>query len=817
MSTSFFVLEADYLQFLTGLAFFVLASVCFSLRRIPTPLLSWASLGWFGVLFGGCQWVECASFNNAQWPALEAMRSVLFAGATACLLLFSAKELIPRWVSQPWLRLGLNLLPLVILAAVIDLGGVHEYELAVFFFLAATATYCARRMWRSARFSRVAKSPLGLATISMVLLALSFLMGSPKESWFPSSVMNREVFARSAGFSISYVYIAVALLLAASLWQAYQYAVQSTARVETVWRKSWFGFQMTGVLVLLACGGWVLTQQSGEKARKKYGEDLMTRASAVAAALDVRPMLPLTGTLDDMTLPEYGHLRGVFTRIQKSSPDVRNVYLYGPRDGKSINYVASASPGQDDDIVPGTVYTEALDEEDKAFFRTGTPYVSKPYTDRWGTWVSALVGMLPDKAGPDRFKLALGLDVSASAVEYRVSEARFLVIQQIALLSVILMGFFQFRHHWWDRARQLEINQAVVLELSRKDFESFPAALEHVAQTLAMAVDVEHVSVWRYTDDRSAIICEESYSLSENRHDCGEALRVRLYPSYFQALESRPFLDITDTRVDERTRGLTEDYLKSKRILSLLDAQILRHGKIQGILCIEHTETIRTWTHEEAQLVLAIVDMLALLMERDERRVIESQKYESEERYRRVFEHSPEAIMVLDVEDRLVELNRRALAIIGSPSELLLGKAISEWPCFVEESRVRVKEQMGVFKEGQRVEPCELELLTGTGDHRIGLLYAAPLRGPAGSVVGNLVIISDITQIKRGEAMLKGTLNELERHNRLMTGREARILELKQEVNALRAELARPPAYQSVLATTTMAAERVLLPVKEGG
>jgi hypothetical protein len=84
-------------------------------------------------------------------------------------------------------------------------------------------------------------------------------------------------------------------------------------------------------------------------------------------------------------------------------------------------------------------------------------------------------------------------------------------------------------------------------------------------------------------------------------------------------------------------------------------------------------------------------------------------------------------------------------------------------------------------------------------------------------VVGNLVIISDITQIKRGEAMLKGTLNELERHNRLMTGREARILELKQEVNALRAELARPPAYQSVLATTTMAAERVLLPVKEGG
>ncbi|MEI8122671.1 MAG: PAS domain S-box protein [bacterium] len=808
MNTTFFVLQTDYIQYLTGLVFFILAAVSFCLRRIPTPLLSWKSLGWFGVLFGGCQWVECVSSNMGELPILEAAHSICFAGATTCLLLFSATELMPRWISRPWLRISLNLMPLVILAVVVDVGGVKEYELAIFLLLAAIATYCARRMWRSTQFARVSRSALGLATASMVLLALAFLLGAPKDNVFPASVLNRERFLAIVGFPITYVYIIVPLLLAASLWQAYQYAIRHVSLGVHVRRKSWFGLQMACVLVLLACGGWVVTQRAGEQARKKYGDELMARARVVAAALDVEPARHLTGTVADLKLPEYGHLRDLFGRIRKSSPEVRNIYLYGPRAGKSINYVASSESKEGAGIGPGTVYADDLDEEDRTFFHTGTPYVSKPYTDRWGTWVSALVGLIANTDGSDRIRIALGLDVSASDVERRAVEARFMVIQQIGLLSVILIGFFQFRQHWWDRTRQFELNQTVVLELSRQDFASFPSALEHVAQTLATALDVESVSIWKYMDDRSAFICEESYSLSKNSHECGAALLVTRYPLYFRALKAKPYLTIPDIRVDERTRNLAEDSLNSRRIFSLLHAQILKGGKVQGILCVEHAETIRTWTNEEAQLVLAIVDMLALLIEKDERKAIESEKFESEERYRRVFEHSPEAIMVLDINDRLVELNRRALSMIGFPPEDLVGTAISEWPCFIQESRARVKEQMGALKKGGDVAPCELELLTREGERREGLLYVAPLRGQRGDVMGNLVIISDITQTKKGEAILKGTLNELERHNRLMTGRETRILELKREVNHLQAELGRTPAYQSILATVSPGEEQ---------
>jgi GAF domain-containing protein len=54
--------------------------------------------------------------------------------------------------------------------------------------------------------------------------------------------------------------------------------------------------------------------------------------------------------------------------------------------------------------------------------------------------------------------------------------------------------------------------------------------------------------------------------------------------------------------------------------------------------------------------------------------------------------------------------------------------------------------------------------------------------------------------IKRRDAeeRLQNTLSELERFNRLMVGREIRVVELKQEINALLKDMNRAPAYSSV-------------------
>ena len=58
---------------------------------------------------------------------------------------------------------------------------------------------------------------------------------------------------------------------------------------------------------------------------------------------------------------------------------------------------------------------------------------------------------------------------------------------------------------------------------------------------------------------------------------------------------------------------------------------------------------------------------------------------------------------------------------------------------------------------------------------------------------------TDISKRKEAEEEKTKTMAETERMNKLMMGREKRVIEMKREVNALLGELGREPQYQSVL------------------
>ena len=61
---------------------------------------------------------------------------------------------------------------------------------------------------------------------------------------------------------------------------------------------------------------------------------------------------------------------------------------------------------------------------------------------------------------------------------------------------------------------------------------------------------------------------------------------------------------------------------------------------------------------------------------------------------------------------------------------------------------------------------------------------------------GFVVTFEEIGQRKRVEQELKASIEELERFNRAMIGRENRVLEMKSEVNLLRSRMGLPPGYK---------------------
>ena len=72
-----------------------------------------------------------------------------------------------------------------------------------------------------------------------------------------------------------------------------------------------------------------------------------------------------------------------------------------------------------------------------------------------------------------------------------------------------------------------------------------------------------------------------------------------------------------------------------------------------------------------------------------------------------------------------------------------------------------------------------------------------PLRDDDGRAVGVLGVWRDVTEKNLAEERLKRTLDDMERFNQLMRGRERRTLELKAEVNTLLKTLSKPKKYRT--------------------
>ncbi|MBK8247953.1 MAG: response regulator [Gemmatimonadetes bacterium] len=216
-----------------------------------------------------------------------------------------------------------------------------------------------------------------------------------------------------------------------------------------------------------------------------------------------------------------------------------------------------------------------------------------------------------------------------------------------------------------------------VLEVLRSDAFTNGRAVEvyrDLTALVAHALDVDRVSIWLFNETRSGFHCVELFDRRSAIHSDGLAYAIEEHPAYFEALERSRFVEAHDAASEHRGAG--ED---TATISAQLDAAIRVHGAMVGALCLDHVGGRRRWRGDEQMFVGSIADLVALVMETQERRRAELALRESEVRYRDLWQNALDGMLTLDPAGRITSINAAGCSLVGATPSEILGRDFTEF------------------------------------------------------------------------------------------------------------------------------------------
>jgi len=126
---------------------------------------------------------------------------------------------------------------------------------------------------------------------------------------------------------------------------------------------------------------------------------------------------------------------------------------------------------------------------------------------------------------------------------------------------------------------------------------------------------------------------------------------------------------------------------------------------------------------------------------------------ESEEKFKIIFEEAYEGVLSLDLAGRVLDVNRKILAILGQPKEQVIGKHLSELGILDPDDAGRFLNHFQQMLLGT-LPPLELSLTNVQGCQHF-LECSASLVRKKGSPCGLVLLLRDVTERKQAQVVLE--------------------------------------------------------------
>lgn len=272
--------QSEYIKLIYGLAFVVLASVCFSMSRNANRRLPWVWLGLFGVIQGMLYWTLClitCSNHNVFFPFVK---TFLLVFSFICLAEFGRGGIVRVQGREPGRLILIPFFTLAVLAVALRTGSMQE---ALLYLLglagglpAAWALLLASRDngTRSGRWLRTACAAMGLYAL---LAGFSCQTAAHIIGQFDS-----ETILNTFSFYLKAIKIFFILTLSAAVWAYSQAQFREDTGGTYHIARSKNTLLTVAVLIIFLCSGWTLTRYLEYNARDNMQEEGRNKIDALS-------------------------------------------------------------------------------------------------------------------------------------------------------------------------------------------------------------------------------------------------------------------------------------------------------------------------------------------------------------------------------------------------------------------------------------------------------------------------------------------------------------------------------------------------------
>ncbi|MFZ2955275.1 MAG: ATP-binding protein [Candidatus Ozemobacteraceae bacterium] len=432
----------DFVYFLYGLSFLLLAGVCYALHRTRDPLLPWKHLGLFGLFHGGYEWLEMISLSVVEGTSiLNMIRFFILSVSFLFLLEFGREGLRSTAEIVPERKVSAVPFFLVLIIGVV--WGIESGKHASRLLLCLPGgLISALVLYKTARNKIPNVELLKMASWCMFVYALLAGLVLEKEARLPLFFIDQIELGSVDGIPVQLFRALFAFLISISVWR-YSH---SLARIRAEESGAPFNpprpMMLLMALSALVMFGFLFIREAGKQAAESQKHALLSAAKTSAMMISIRQLRRLTCTKADRDKEEYRVIRKQLLRFGYLNAGVRWAYLMGFREGKVIFWIDTIPVSDLGHEEAGVSYDEAPPELVQMFLG-GTEGTVGPYTDRYGTFVSAFVPVIDPES--NAMLGIMGTDINASEFHRRMALARLFPIGVTGILCILAMAIFVYQ------------------------------------------------------------------------------------------------------------------------------------------------------------------------------------------------------------------------------------------------------------------------------------------------------------------------------------------------------------------------------------